>query len=59
MTRLHTETQSVLETPAMRERMRTFGYEPIKSSPEQFAALFREDVEELARSMKAAGITPN
>lgn len=59
VTRLHTETQSVLETPAMRERMRTFGYEPIKSSPEQFAALFREDVEELARSMKAAGITPN
>ncbi len=59
VTRLHTETQSVLETPAMQERLRTFGYEPMKSSPEQFAALFRENVEELARSMKAAGITPS
>jgi tripartite-type tricarboxylate transporter receptor subunit TctC len=57
--RLHAETQSVLETPAMKERMRTFGYEPMKLSPEQFAAFFREDIEDLARSIKAAGITAN
>jgi tripartite-type tricarboxylate transporter receptor subunit TctC len=57
--RLHAETQSVLDTPAMKERMRTFGYEPMKLSPEHFAAFFREDIEDLARSMKAAGITAN
>jgi hypothetical protein len=28
-------------------------------SPEHFAAFFREDIEDLARSMKAAGITAN
>ena len=55
----HTETQIVLETPAMKERMQTFGYEPMKLSPEQFAAFFREDIEELAKSIKAAGITAN
>src|SRR5262245_12656412 len=57
--RLHDETQSVLEMPAMKERMRAFGYEPLTLSTEQFATYFREDVEELARSMKAAGITAN
>jgi tripartite-type tricarboxylate transporter receptor subunit TctC len=57
--RLHDETQRVLEEPAMKERMRTFGYEPMKLSSEQFAAFFREDIEDLARSMKAAGITAN
>jgi tripartite-type tricarboxylate transporter receptor subunit TctC len=57
--RLHDETQSVLEEPAMKERMRTFGYEPMKLSSEQFAAFFREDIEDLAKSMKAAGITAN
>jgi len=57
--RLHAETQGVLETPAMKDRMRTFGYEPLKLSPEQFAAFFREDVEDLARSVKAIGATAN
>jgi tripartite-type tricarboxylate transporter receptor subunit TctC len=57
--RLHVETQNVLESPAIKERMRTFGYEPMKLSPEQFAIFFREDIEEVARSMKAAGITAN
>jgi tripartite-type tricarboxylate transporter receptor subunit TctC len=57
--RLHGETQSVLDTPAMKERMRTFGYEPMKLSLEHFAAFFREDIEDLARSMNAAGITAN
>jgi tripartite-type tricarboxylate transporter receptor subunit TctC len=57
--RLHEETQSVLETLAMKDRMQTFGYEPMKLSPEQFAAFFREDIEDLARSVKAMGVTAN
>ena len=59
VTRLHAETLVVLETPAMKERMRMFGYEPMKLSSEQFAAFFRNDIDDLARSIKAAGISPN
>jgi len=57
--RLHDETQSVLEMPAMKERMRAFGYEPLTLSTEQFAAFFRQDIDDLASSMKAAGIAAN
>jgi tripartite-type tricarboxylate transporter receptor subunit TctC len=57
--RLHAETQSVLETPVIQERMRMFGYEPMRLSPEQFAAFFREDIEDLTRSVKAIGVTAN
>jgi tripartite-type tricarboxylate transporter receptor subunit TctC len=59
ITRLHNETQNVLEVPTIQERMRTFGYEPMKLSPEQFAVFFSNDIEDLAKSIKAAGIAAN
>lgn len=57
--KLNTETQAVLEMPVIRERFQQFGFAPMKMSPEQFAAFFKEDVEDLGKLITAAGITAN
>jgi tripartite-type tricarboxylate transporter receptor subunit TctC len=53
---------NALETngrPVLEQLSQRLGFEPMKMSPEQFAAFFREDIEDLARSMKVAGISAN
>lgn len=57
--RLNAETLAVLETPAMKARLEQFGYQPMKMAPQQFAGFFKEDLEDLGRLIKAAGIQAN
>lgn len=57
--RLNAETRSILQTPMMQERLKSFGYQAMNMTPEQFAAFFREDVDDLGVLIKAAGITLN
>ena len=57
--KLNAETRSVLETPAMQARLKSFGYAPMNMTPEEFAKFFRDDIDDLAKSIKAAGIKAN
>ena len=41
---------------AMQSRLTPLGAEPVGSTPEQFAALIREDIARWARVVKASGI---
>jgi tripartite-type tricarboxylate transporter receptor subunit TctC len=54
--RLHKETATALQTPAVQERLAQLGFEPMPMSQEQFATWFRRDVEGHARLVKVANI---
>ena len=54
--KLAAETQKALETPSVRDRYAKLGVEPMRMTPEEFAAYFRHDVEETAKLVKAAKI---
>ncbi len=45
-----------LAAPDLRERFAAVGADPFTASPREFAAMIRQDVESLARTMDAAGI---
>ena len=47
-----------LAAPDLRERFAAVGADPFAASPRDFAAMIRQDVESLARTMEAAGIKP-
>ena len=47
-----------LAAPDLRERFAAVGADPFTASPRDFAAMIRQDVESLARTMEAAGIKP-
>jgi tripartite-type tricarboxylate transporter receptor subunit TctC len=57
--KLNAETRSVLETPTIQARLKSFGYAPMNMTPEEFAKFFRDDIDDLAKSIKAAGIKAN
>jgi tripartite-type tricarboxylate transporter receptor subunit TctC len=57
--RLNGETQKVLEMPEIQARLDQFGYQRMKMSPEQFSTFFKQDVEDLGKLIKAAGIAAN
>lgn len=46
----------VLQIPEVRQRLIGLGYEPIGSTPEQFAANIRSEMEKWAKAVKAANI---
>jgi tripartite-type tricarboxylate transporter receptor subunit TctC len=54
--RLNAEIVQLLKEPEVAARIRREGAEPIGSSPEQFAARFRNEVEKWARVSKDAGL---
>jgi tripartite-type tricarboxylate transporter receptor subunit TctC len=54
--RLNAEIVQLLKEPEIAARIRREGAEPIGSSPEQFAARFRNEVEKWARVSKEAGL---
>jgi len=54
--RLNAEIVQLLKEPEVAARIRREGAEPIGSSPEQFAARFRNEVEKWARVSKEAGL---
>jgi tripartite-type tricarboxylate transporter receptor subunit TctC len=56
VTRLHEEAAKALQTPAVQERFKQLGVEPMPMTLEQFDKFFRDDVEASVRIVKAAGI---
>jgi tripartite-type tricarboxylate transporter receptor subunit TctC len=55
--KLHDEIIDVLNTPEMKERVKQLGYDLIASSPEQFAAELRADIERWGPVAKRAGVS--
>jgi tripartite-type tricarboxylate transporter receptor subunit TctC len=56
--RLNRELVPALKDPAMQSWMQSRGSEAVSSSPEEFAAYIRRDVEKWARVVKAVGLVP-
>jgi tripartite-type tricarboxylate transporter receptor subunit TctC len=54
--RLHAGTVRVLQDPVVKERFVTDGAEPIGSTPEEFAAVIRADLQRWGKVIRAAGI---
>lgn len=54
--RIYQETKRALETPDLRERLLSLGAEPVATSPTEFTALFRADMEKFGQVVKEAGI---
>ncbi len=59
VTRWHTETVKVLREPAVRERFRALGVEPVGNTPAEFAVFLKDETAKWARAVKKAGINLN
>ncbi|HWP89161.1 MAG TPA: tripartite tricarboxylate transporter substrate-binding protein, partial [Burkholderiales bacterium] len=55
--KLHDELVRALQAPDMQARLAPLGAEPVGSTPEQFAALIKEDIARWARVVKSSGIS--
>lgn len=55
--RLSREIGAALRTPEIRERMEQLGYEPVGSTPEEFASFHRAEVERAAELVRISGAT--
>jgi len=53
---IHRETAKIIADPAVAKRLLAMGNEPVGSTPEAFAAKFRDDVARFAKVIKDAGI---
>jgi tripartite-type tricarboxylate transporter receptor subunit TctC len=53
---IHREVAKIVGDPAMAKRLLAMGNEPVGSSPDVFAAKFRDDVVRFAKIIKEAGI---
>ena len=58
ITRLHGELVKALAAPEVRDRIKSFGAEPVGNTPEQFAAQIRSDIAKWAKVAREAGIQP-
>lgn len=56
ITRINADVLKSLQAPDMRERMRSFGATPGGGTPDQFNALFRNEIAKWAKVVKAAGV---
>ena len=54
--RMSAETIKVLAMSEVRERLRDLGYEPVASTPEQFAGYIRAELDKWTKVIRAAGI---
>lgn len=54
--RLHDEAAKAMQTPAVQERFRQLGVEPMPMTIEQFDRFFRDDVDAAVKIVKAANI---
>ena len=53
---IHREIVKIIADPGTAKRLRAMGNEPVGSTPEAFAAKFRDDVARFAKVIKEAGI---
>jgi tripartite-type tricarboxylate transporter receptor subunit TctC len=53
---IHRAAVKALATPLVKERFASLGVQPVGSTPEQFAAVIREDLARWSKVIKAAGI---
>jgi tripartite-type tricarboxylate transporter receptor subunit TctC len=56
--RMHVETVKILATPDLREKLVAQGFEPVGSSPAEFAAYIQSQIETWAKVIRAAGLRP-
>lgn len=56
--RLHAETQKALAVPAVKERLATFGVEPMPLTVDEFGKFYRDDVAGIAKLAKDANVVP-
>jgi tripartite-type tricarboxylate transporter receptor subunit TctC len=56
VTTLHREIVQIIAQPDMRGRLVTLGYEPVASTPEEFAQLIKAELETWAKVIRAGGI---
>jgi tripartite-type tricarboxylate transporter receptor subunit TctC len=56
ITSLHRELVKILALPDVQERLMTLGYDPVGSSPEEFARRITAELETWASVIRAAGI---
>jgi tripartite-type tricarboxylate transporter receptor subunit TctC len=54
--KIQQETAKVLQMPDVRERLKSFAYEPVGSTPEEFGAYFKAEIEKFAKVVKDAHI---
>ena len=59
LARLNAESQKVLAQPEVRAQFATTDFEPEGSTPEQFGALIRNDVEKWGKVVRAVGLKPD
>jgi tripartite-type tricarboxylate transporter receptor subunit TctC len=52
------EIARVLKSPAVAERYASAGLEPLVTSPEEFAALIKNEIPKWQKVVKAAGLKP-
>ena len=57
--KLHSEIMSILATADVKDRIRTLGYDEIGSTPEDFAAQVKNDVERWSEVVKRANVPMN
>lgn len=55
---LNIEVNKAIKLQDVRERLTTEGLEPLGSTPEEFAALIKHDIEKWSRVARSAGIKP-
>ena len=59
ISRLHAESVKALDRPDVKERFATNDFEPIGSTPEQFGAHIRSEIEKWGKIVKATGLRPD
>jgi tripartite-type tricarboxylate transporter receptor subunit TctC len=57
--KLHGEIMSILATADVKDRIKTLGYDEIGSTPEDFAAQVKNDVERWSEVVKRANVPMN
>jgi tripartite-type tricarboxylate transporter receptor subunit TctC len=53
--RMHAETVKIIGTPDMREKLIVQGFEPVGSTPAEFAAYIRSEIDLWGKVVKASG----
>ena len=56
--RMHAELAKVVRSPEVQEKFSASGAEPVASTPEQFGAYLRSEIEKWGKVVRAAGLKP-